>query len=138
MTLPSVCVVPVPVVSLTIRGYPINSNFYSGLQLNLTCAIDISVSVLDNIQQIRVMSQWRRYNTALTQDNRRTITMPQEVGPMLYHTSIIFNSLDKSRDEGDYECNVDVIVERESSHLTIKDSASMSITVSSKCYLNCK
>ncbi len=48
------------------------------------------------------------------QDNRRTITMPQEVGPMLYHTSIIFNSLDKDRHEGDYECNVEIIFYRES------------------------
>ncbi len=61
---------------------------------------------------------------ALTQDNRRTITIPQEVGPMLYHTSVIFNSLDKSRDEGDYECNVDVMIERENSQLRIMNSAS--------------
>ncbi len=79
-----------PVVSIFLRSYPINSNYYSGLQLNLTCAINIIlVSALDNIQQIRVMTKWRRYNTALTQDSRRTITMPRKVGPMLYHTSII-------------------------------------------------
>ncbi len=77
-----------------------------------------------------------RYNTALTQDNRRTITMPQEVGPMLYHTSIIFNSLDKSRDEGDYECNVDVMIERENSQLRIMNSASKTMVVPSECHLN--
>ncbi len=128
---PIVYVVPVPVVSVTIRGYPINSNFYSGLQLNLTCAIDISVSVLDNIQQIRVTSQWRRYNTALTQDNRRTITMPQEVGPMLYHTSIIFHSLDKSRDEGDYECVVNVMMERNDKQFTIANHSTTKIHLQS-------
>ncbi len=62
--------------------------------------------------------------------------MPQEVGPMLYHTSIIFNSLDKSRDEGDYECNVDVAIERENSQSIIMNSASKTITVPSECYLN--
>ncbi len=82
------------------------------------------------------MSQWRRYNTALTQDSRRTITMPQEVGPMLYHTSIIFHSLDKSRDEGDYECNVDVMIERKNSQLRIMNSASQTIVVPSECHLN--
>ncbi len=81
------------------------------------------------------MSQWRRHNTALTQDNRRTITMPQEVGPMLYHTSIIFNSLDKSRDEGDYECNIDVMIERENGQLRIMNTASKTIAVQSECDL---
>ncbi len=78
------------------------------------------------------MSQWMRYNTALTQDNRRTITMPQEVVPMSYHTSIIFHSLDKSRDEGDYECNVDVIIERENGQLRIMNAASKTIAVQSE------
>ncbi len=78
------------------------------------------------------MSQWMRYNTALTQDNRRTITMPQEVGPMLYHTSIIFNSLDKSRDEGDYKCSVDVIIAREDQKLTISNFSNTVIVVPSK------
>ncbi len=73
---------------------------------------------------------------ALTQDNRRTITIPQEVGPMLYHTSVIFNSLDKSRDEGDYKCNVDVMIERENSQLKIMNSASKTIVVPSECHLN--
>ncbi len=78
------------------------------------------------------MSQWRRYSTALTQDSRRTITMPQEVGPMLYHTSILFHSLDKSRDEGDYECNVDVIFVRVDHELTISNSSNTVIVVPSK------
>ena len=47
------------------------------------------------------------------------------MGPVLY-TSIIFNSLDKSRDEGDFECNVDVIIERENSQSIIMNSASAS------------
>ncbi len=81
------------------------------------------------------MSQWMRYNTALTQDHRRTITTPQEVGPMLYHTSIIFNSLDKSRDEGDYECNVNVMIERENGQLRIMNTASKTIAVQSECDL---
>ncbi len=42
---------------------------------------------------------------------------------MLY-TSIILNSLDKSGDEGDFECNVNVIIERENSQSIIMNSAS--------------
>ncbi len=121
-----------PVVSIFLRSYPINSNYYSGLQLNLTCAINILVSTLENIQQIRVMSQWRRYNTALTQDNRRTITIPRKVGPMLYHTSIILQSLDKNRDEGVYYCTADVIVVRERQNFTKTISTNHPIFVPSK------
>ncbi len=57
------------------------------------------------------------------------------MGPMLY-TSIIFNSLDKSGDEGDFECNVDVIIERENSQSIIMNSASKTITIPTECNLN--
>ncbi len=58
--------------------------------------------------------------------------MPQEVGPMLYRTSIIFNSLDKIRDEGDYKCSVDVIFAREDQKLTISKFSNTVIAVPSK------
>ncbi len=58
--------------------------------------------------------------------------MPQEVGPMLYHSSIIFNSLDKSRDEGDYACNVDVTFAIEGQEFIISNFSNTVIVVPSK------
>ncbi len=69
---------------------------------------------------------------ALTQDNRRTITMPRKVGPILYHTSIILQSLDKNRDEGVYYCTADVIVVRERQNFTKAISTNKTIFVPSK------
>ncbi len=69
---------------------------------------------------------------ALTQDNRRTITMTRKVGPMLYHTNIILQSLDKNRDEGVYYCTADVIVVRERQNFTKAISTNKPIFVRSK------
>ena len=56
-----------------------------------------------------------------------------EVGPGHYQTSVVFKSLDSTRDEGEYTCAVRVTNSIEGFADVIKEStASRSITVPSK------
>ena len=58
---------------------------------------------------------------------------PVEVGPGQYQTSVVFNSLDSTRDEGEYTCAVSVTYSSEGSPDVITEStATRSITVPSK------
>ena len=59
--------------------------------------------------------------------------LPVQVGPQLYHTSVLFNSLDKVRDEGEYMCAVSVTLRLEGyQNVTTESTATRSITVPSK------
>lgn len=58
---------------------------------------------------------------------------------MLYHTSILFHSLDKNRDEGEYECNVNIDFEREDKEFRMSNSTNKAVVVPSEfhCYHIC-
>ena len=59
--------------------------------------------------------------------------LPVQVGPRLYQTSVLFNSLDQTRDEGEYMCAVSVTLRLEGYQDVITEStATYSLTVPSK------
>ena len=70
--------------------------------------------------------------TVLTSNSRLTVgEEPVEVGPLLYQSSLVFNSLDGGEDNGNYTCSVNAILDsinvRGAAVSTTKD-----ITVESK------
>ena len=98
---------PVPPPTVVITGSPINSNFFTGLQLNLTSHIHIPSELLS--VPISVTAQWTMSGTVLTSNSRLTVEEePVEMGPLLYQTSLVFNSLDEMEDNGNYTCLVTV------------------------------
>ena len=114
-----------------IRGYPIDSDFFTGLQLNLTCTIILSQIMSTSTI---VSTEWKKSGSPLTSNSRVTVgERPVEVGPGQYQISIVFNSLDETKDEGEYTCAVRITYGFESSPDVITEStASRSITVPSK------
>ena len=61
--------------------------------------------------------------------------LPVQVGPQLYQTSVLFISLDKSRDEGEYMCAVSVTLSLEGYQDVITEStATRSLTIPSKSF----
>ena len=82
-----------------------------------------------------ISAEWSKEGTSLTTNSRVTVDDgPVEVAPLQYQTSLQINSLDKTRDEGDYTCTVHVIHSLEGFLDVITDTAaSHSITVHSRC-----
>ena len=61
--------------------------------------------------------------------------LPVQVGPRLYQTSVLFNSLDKIRDEGEYMCTVSVTLRLEGyQDVTTGSTATRSLTIPSKSF----
>ena len=124
---------------VVLRSFPVDSNFYTGLELNLTCIIHISPTVLDVPTSMAIFADWSKSGASLTTNRRVTVDKgPVEVGPLQYQTSLLFESLDKTRDEGNYTCSVHVIHSLEGFLDAVTDTAaSLSITLQSKsCLIN--
>ena len=123
---------PVPPPTVVITGSPINSNFFTGLQLNLTCHIHIPSELLS--VPISVTAQWTMSGTVLTSNSRLTVEEELvQVGPLLYQTSLVFNSLDGRVDNGNYTCSVTVDAIPESVNVRgAAVSTTKAITVESK------
>ena len=133
-----ISVVPALDVDVFLRGFPVDSNFFTGLELNLTCIIHISPIGLDISTSFAVSAEWSKSGTSLTTNSRVTLDEGAvEVGPLQYQTSLLFKSLDKTRDEGTYTCSVHVIHSLEGFLDAVTDTAaSRSILMHSKSDLN--
>ena len=84
-------------------GSPVDSDFFTGLQLTLTCSIHIPEVLLS--EPVEVSAQWSRDGSPLTSNAHVTVGEGVErVGPLLYVSTVVFSSLDGSRDSGDYTC----------------------------------
>ena len=116
-----------PTLSGNIIGYPINSNFFTGLQLNLTCFITISYTIYNEIEDVEVLAEWTRSGSAIDSNSGRTVVEVFKVGKMQYQTSILFNALDKSTDEGKYTCTVKAIFKQRRNGTLIKNIESSHI-----------
>ena len=105
IAVPSVTAIPQP--SVTITSSPINSHYFSGLQLNLTCRIQLQ---MPRGYRVGVSSQWSKSGSVLTSNSRMSVdNRAVAVGPLLYQSSLVFTSLDATRgDNGDYTCSVTV------------------------------
>ena len=117
-----------------LRGFPVDSNFFTGLQLNLTCIIHISPTELDVSTLMAVSAEWSKSGTILTTSSRVTVDEgPVAVGPLQYQTSLLLNSLDNTRDMGNYTCTVHVIHSLDGFQDAVTNTAvSRYITVQSK------
>ena len=122
----------------SILGYPTNSNFFTGLQLNLTCFITFSYTIYDQIQHVNVRATWTRSGSALDNNIDRNVVELYEVGTQQYQTSVLFNSLDKARDEGLYTCNIEALFQQRNSTLVKKIQLSHNIEVQSKYKVSTK
>ena len=120
-----------PGVAVDIRGYPIDSNFFTGLQLNLTCTIQV---LLETSPLLTIFTNWRKSDSRLSSNSRVTVEeLPVQVGPQLYHTSVLFNSLNQTRDEGEYMCAVSLVLSLEGyQDATTESTATYSLIVPSK------
>ena len=121
-----------PILLGSILGYPTNSNFFTGLQLNLTCFITFSYTIYDQIQHVNVRSMWTRSGSDLDNNIDRNVVELFEVETQQYQTSVLFNSLDKARDEGLYTCIIEAVFQQRNSTLVKKIQLSHNIEVQSK------
>ena len=61
--------------------------------------------------------------------------LPVQVEPRLYQTSVLFNSLDKIRDEGEYMCAASLTLSLEGyQDVVIGSTATRSLTILSKSF----
>ena len=92
----------IPAPSVSITASPVQSHFYTGLQLNLTCLIRL---VLPVGYGVTVSADWTKSGSALTSNSQVSVEEePVEVEPFVYSTGLVFSSLNMTRDEGQYNC----------------------------------
>lgn len=97
----------VPPIAVTITASPAISNFFTGLQLNLTCSVFIPEELIS--VPLNVSAQWSRSGSILRSNSRVRVVEPMRVEPLLFQTSVVISSLDKDEgDEGDYVCTVKI------------------------------
>ncbi len=94
----------VPPPTVTITGSPVDYDFFTGLQLNITCSIQI-LQYVDSLA-IDVSAHWSKDGSILlTSGDHVTVgDDPVRVGHLLYQSTVVFSSLDESRDNGEYTC----------------------------------
>lgn len=85
---------------------PVDTNFFTGLQLNLTCNIHISVP---QSYEISISAQWSKSGSNITTNNSRYSVDEGviAIAPSLFQTGLVLHSLNRSEgDEGNYTCMV--------------------------------
>ena len=94
--------------TVTITASPIDSDYFTGLRLTLTCSIQIPLEL--SSLPIIVSAQWTKFGSALVTNSRVTVgEIPVRVGLNVYQVSLVFSSLDRtSGDEGNYTCTGNV------------------------------
>ena len=98
--------------------------FYTGLQLNLTCLIQLAPH-----GGISISAHWSKSGSTLTSSSQvRVMEEAVEVEPLVYRTTVVFSSLDKARG-GDYTCSVTVTSPRSPA---VMANATQSVIVESK------
>ena len=116
-----------PGLSGSIILYPMNINFFTGLQLNLTCFFTISYTIIDLVQLLNIHAMWTRSGSAIDNDFDRNVVELFEVEDMQYQTSVLFNSLDKTRDDGQYTCAVEAMFQQQ--NVTFIKAIQLSYTI---------
>ena len=107
---------------LIIVGFPRDENFFQGLDLILTCNIELD-SAVDS--PVLVQSTWLRNGIEIDGDSRiTTINTTTEIPQSSYQTALRLNPMDIN-DVGTYNCTVTVM-----SHYEDGSSFVISTTVS--------
>ncbi len=105
----SLCVSAVSPVALTLRGVPFDSDFNTGLDLDLVCRLELDPAV---DSPLTVTRTWVKDNQPLVADGARlTFTdVNATTSPPLYLTSVLFRTLDaNSSDSGNYTCGFSIV-----------------------------
>ena len=123
--------------SVSIIAAPDQSNFYTGLRLNLTCLIQLATPTGYGVN---ISADWSKSGSTLTSDSRVSVGEEAvEVEPFLYSTSLVFSSLDQTvGDAGVYTCTVTVTPTGSDFHSPITAMASKLIQVQSKSVYSAK
>ena len=97
----------IPAPSVTITASPVQTDFYTGLHLNLTCLIQLATPMGYGVN---VSADWSKSGSTRTSDSRVSVGEEAvEVEPFLYSISLVFSSLDQTLgDTGEYTCTVTV------------------------------
>ena len=124
--------VPAPLVNITTS--PVQSDFYTGLRLNLTCLIQLATPMGYDVD---VSADWSKSGSTLTSDSRVSVGEEAvEVEPFLYSTSLVFSSLDQTLgDTGDYTCTVTLTPTGYPFYRPVTVMATRVIQIESKHYL---
>ena len=121
----SVTTIPPPTVTIT--GSPINSHYFSGLQLNLTCHIQLP---MPRGYRVSVSFQWSKSGSILASNGRMSVD--EGAVEVLYQSSLVFTSLDEDLDGGNYTCSVTVNPIGISNLLPVTVTTSHTVSVESK------
>ena len=92
------------------------------------------ISKFDQVQSIDVRSRWMRANIDIVADSRRNIFRPIELRPNQYQTSMVINSLDKNRDEGEYTCSTEVTIHRVQNDTILTNATARTIFIASEFF----
>ena len=93
-----------------IVGSPVDDGFFTGLQLTLTCTIELNVAVDSDVN---VSSSWLKDGSPLiSDDSGRIIVGGAELipgSPLSYQTMLVFDTLNRAlNDSGLYTCVAEV------------------------------
>ncbi len=102
----TLCVSAVSPVALTLRGVPFDSDFNTGLDLDLVCRLELDTAV---DSPLTVTRTWVKDDQPLVADGARlTFTdVIATTSPPLYLTSVLFRTLDA--DSGNYTCSFSIV-----------------------------
>ena len=93
---------------MTVTGTPVDNGFFQGLDLNLSCNIELHTAV---DSPVLVLNIWQGNGTEIQdkRDNRITVINTTLVKtPLNYQTTLRFNPVDIV-DVGSYTCTVTVL-----------------------------
>ncbi|XP_064386142.1 mucin-2-like isoform X2 [Halichondria panicea] len=97
-------------VAITLRGDPFDSDFSTGLELDLVCRLELDPAV---DSPLTVTSTWVKDNQPLVPDGARltfTDAIMSGTTPPLYMTSVLFRTINaRLSDSGNYTCSFSIV-----------------------------
>ncbi len=109
-TVLTLCLHAVSTVAPTPRGVPFDSDFNTGLELDLVCRLELDPAV---DSPLTVTSTWVKDNRPLVPDGARltfTDAIMNGTTPPLYMTSVLFRTLNaRLSDSGNYTCSFSIV-----------------------------
>ncbi len=106
----SLSVSAVSPVAITLRGDPFDSDFSTGLELDLVCRLELDPAV---DSPLTVTSTWVKDNQPLVPDGARltfTDAIMSGTTPPLYMTSVLFRTINaRLSDSGNYTCSFSIV-----------------------------
>ena len=124
---------------MSITGSPFDSGFFIGLELTLTCDIQLDASIVDSV--IVVGATWTASGSAvMAVEGRVAISAAFMVSsvPLLFRSTLAFTPLGGLADSGNYTCAVTVTPQNQTFITGTTASVIKPVQVESKRFLkNC-